>query len=155
MEKLMIGVATLRQRLEYVGTTLPNSLFEATFHAVRLGAVEARRGGVQYIQALQELTTCRPELLNWPALLVTYEEGREQLGMIFLERDFRALFLFRTSPAINASLFSSQDYRDCRPSSFTSESRYVNATDKDQAVQEVLSKISPNLGTIMQREVSG
>ena len=92
----MTYVTTLRCCLEYIGTIFPMSLFEATFYAVELGAVEARRGGVRYIYALQELTACQPELLDWPATVAVYETKQEQEeGMIFLEGDTSALFLFR------------------------------------------------------------
>jgi hypothetical protein len=103
----MTYVTTLKSCLEYVGAIFPTSLFEATFHAVDLGAVEARRGGIRYIHALQELTACRPELLDWPAAVAVYNMKQEQGGMIFLEGDTGALFLFRTTP----EMASHQEYQ--------------------------------------------
>jgi hypothetical protein len=92
----MSYIATLRHHLDYVGTTLPNTLLEATLHAVDLGAVEATRGGVEYVYAIQELTACRPELLNQPALLDIYEMGKERGGVIMLAGDTQILFLFHS-----------------------------------------------------------
>lgn len=92
----MTYVATLRQHIDYVGTTLPNTLLEATLHAVELGAVEASRGGVEYVHTLQELTACRPDLLNLPALLDIYEAGEERGGIIMLAGDTQILFLFHS-----------------------------------------------------------
>ena len=90
----MTYVATLRHCFEYVGTLFPTSLFEATFHAVEIGAVEARRGEVRYWHALQELTACQPELLDWPVEMVVEDTRQGQEGMIFLQGDTRALLLF-------------------------------------------------------------
>jgi hypothetical protein len=96
METLMTYVATLRQHLDYVGTTLPNTLLEATLYAVDLGAVAATRGGVEYTETLQELTACRPDLLDRPALLDIYEAGQERGGLIMLDGDSQVLFLFHS-----------------------------------------------------------
>jgi hypothetical protein len=97
----MAYVTTLKSCLEYIGILFPTSLFEATFHAVDVGAVEARRGGVRYWHVLQELTACQPELLAWPAAIAMYDDMKqEQGGMIFLEGETDALFHFRTTPEI-------------------------------------------------------
>jgi hypothetical protein len=93
----MVYVTTLKSCLEYIGILFPTSLFEATFHAVDLGVVEARRGGVRHWHILQELTACHPELLDRPAAIATYDMKQEQGGMIFLEGDTDALFHFSTS----------------------------------------------------------
>src|SRR5690348_308419 len=95
-ETLMTYINTLRYRLAYVGTILPNTLLEATYHAVDLGAVATPRGGVSYLDTLQELTACRPELLDLPASLIVYDRGKEKGGMIFLEGDTQVLFLFHS-----------------------------------------------------------
>ncbi|GHO95154.1 hypothetical protein KSF_052020 [Reticulibacter mediterranei] len=92
----MPPINSLRQRLAYVGKILPNTLLEATYHAVDLGAVETTRGGVPYTDTLQELTACKPELLDLSASLVVYDAGQEKGGMIFLEGDTQALFLFHS-----------------------------------------------------------
>ena len=105
----MTYIITLEQQLEYVGTVLPNTLLEATLHAVDLGAVDATRGGISYIETLQELTACKPELLDWPSSLVIYEVGLEKGGMIFLEGDTQVLFLFH-------SIAGSASHREYRPS---------------------------------------
>ena len=89
-------MTTLRRHLEYVGTILPNTLLEATGYALDLGAVEVMRGSIPYVYVLQELVACRPELLDWPASLVLYDAGQEKEGMIVLERDGEAVFLFRS-----------------------------------------------------------
>jgi hypothetical protein len=60
-------INTLRHRLAYVGTVLPNTLLEATNHAVDVGAVVTTRGGIPYRDTLQEVTACKPELLEVPA----------------------------------------------------------------------------------------
>jgi hypothetical protein len=109
METQMTYVATLRQHLDYVGTSLPNTLLEATLYAVDLGAVEASRGGVEYMQTLQELTACRPDLLDQPALLDIYEAEQERGGLIMLKGDTQILFLFH-------SVDGSASGRDYRPS---------------------------------------
>jgi len=134
MEKHMRSIATLRHRLDYVGTVFPNSLLEATLHAVEVGAVEARRRGVQPIHVVQEVTACHPELLTWPTLLVVYEEGKNHVGMIFLERDVRALFLFRTAPALGSS--------GGDRSSFLSGDLSLSSTDDDEPIQDRANKSS-------------
>ncbi len=92
----MTYVATLKQHLNYVGTVLPNTLLEATLYAVDLGAVAASRGGVSYADTLQELTACKPELLDHSALLDIYEAGQERAGLIMLDGDTQILFLFHS-----------------------------------------------------------
>jgi hypothetical protein len=95
----MAYVTTLKSCLEYIGTLFPASLFEATFRAVDVGAVEARHGRVRYWHILQELAACQPELLGYPAAIAMYDDiKQEQGGMIFLEGDTDALFHFRTTP---------------------------------------------------------
>lgn len=91
----MTYLTTLKSCLEYVGAIFPTSVFEATLHAVALGAVEARRGEVRYWHIVQEVTACQPELLDWPATLTVSDMKQEQRGMIFLEGDMDAVFLFR------------------------------------------------------------
>lgn len=109
METPMTRIASLKQHLDYVGTTLPNTLLEATLHAVDLGAVAATRGGISYAQTLQELTACKPELLNHSALLDIYEAEQERGGLIMLDGDTQILFLFH-------SLDGSASNREYRPS---------------------------------------
>jgi hypothetical protein len=96
MEEQMTYVATLKQHLDYVGTSLPNTLLEATLYAVDLGAVEASRGGVAYTETLQELVAHRPDLLEQPALLDIYEADQERAGVIMLKGDKQILFLFHS-----------------------------------------------------------
>jgi hypothetical protein len=107
----MTYVTTLKSCLEYVGTIFPTSVFEATLHAVALGAVEARRGEVRSWHVVQELTACQPELLDWPATVAVYDRKQEQEGMIFLEGDTSALFLFR----IPLEVASHQGGQPCIP----------------------------------------
>jgi hypothetical protein len=108
-ETPMPYINTLRHRLAYVGTILPNTLLEATNHAVDLGAVATTRGGVPYFDTMQELTACKPELLDLPASLVVYDAGQEKGGMIFLEGDTQVLFLFH-------SVYNLSDRKEYRPS---------------------------------------
>lgn len=105
----MTYINTLRHRLAYVGTVLPNTLLEATNHAVDVGAVVTTRGGVPYRDTLQEVTACKPELLEVPASLVVYDAGQEKGGMIFLDGDTQVLFLFH-------SVAHASDRKEYKPS---------------------------------------
>jgi hypothetical protein len=119
----MTYVAPLRRSLVYIGTIFPESLLEATFHAVEIGAVEARRGGVPYIEALQEVTACKPELLDWPAAVVVYATKQEQGGMIFLEGDTSAVFLFRAT-------LETASYKEYKPSCLPETSCIISGGDE-------------------------
>jgi hypothetical protein len=98
-EMQMTYVSTLKRHLVFVGTAFPKSLIEATSHAVEVGAVEVRRGGMPSPHILQEVAACKPELLDWPTMLFTINGARhEQVGMLFLQGDTSALLLFRIEP---------------------------------------------------------
>ena len=108
----MTYVSTLKRHLVCIGTAFPKSLIEATSHAVEVGAVEARRGGMPSSHILQEVAACKPELLDWPTMLFTIDDARhEQVGMLFLEGDTSAFLLFRIEPEMASTRSISSSLR--------------------------------------------
>ncbi len=83
---------TLRKCLIHAFAEYPDSRLVPTAYAVHVGAIETIRDNWTYLDALQELLTCAPTLLERQASMLA--PNQERTGTISLVGESQLLFIF-------------------------------------------------------------